>query len=68
MHGENIHLRIYYNTIFPNTKEGDRMGAESVAALGEGPGQPSPERLEPCSGGNLPPLLRWTFQQIIGGG
>lgn len=69
--GENIHLRIYYNTFFSKYKRRDRTGAGSVAALGEGglggAGSPVQRDREPWWG-DLPPLLRWTFQQIIGGG
>ena len=67
--GENIHLRIYYNTSFPNTKEGDRTGIRECPRWGRGSevGRPSPEG-PGAMRGDLPPLLRWTFQQIIGGG
>lgn len=69
-HGENIHLRIYYNTLFPNTKEGTGGGAECGRAGGRAPrqGRAAQSRETRSHAGDPPPLRRWTFQQILGGG
>ena len=60
-HGENIHLRIYYNTLFPNTKEGDRTGSRVWPHWGKGSevgaGCPVQRDWEPCGGpATSPPL------------